>query len=595
MRNINTKKIMEDYINQENWRVKENSTISYSIGGSVLNNAEAITSRYWLTEIYDKDISDAHKDAYMHIHDLGWYGGYCSGWSLGDLIKKGLIGVNGRTSSAPPKHLSTLTNIMVNFIGIMANEFAGAQAYSSLDTYLAPFVKVDKLNYKEVKQAMQSFIFGLNFPNRWGSQAPFSNVTLDWTVPKDLKGSNAIVGGVEQDFTYGDCKIEMDMINKAFIEVMLDGDSNGRGHQYPIPTYSITKDFDWNEESENNKLLFEMTSKYGTPYFSNYVNSDMSPEDVRSMCCRLRLDLRELEKKNGGYFGSGENTGSIGVVTLNLPKIAYESNNKEDFFIHLEKYLNIAKRSLVIKREVLNKEFKNGLYPYAKEYLKDFSNHFSTIGILGGNEMCLNAKWIKKDIRSTIGSDFTLEVIKYIKNKLSDFQEETGELFNLEASPCESTTFRFAKHDRDKHKDIITAGEEGETPYYTNSTHLPVGYSEDIFDALDLQDKFQTEYTSGTVFHGFVGEKIKDWKITMKLVKGIAKNYSLPYYTISPTYSICKNHGYINGESPICPKCGESTEVYSRITGYYRAIQNWNDGKKQEFYDRKEYNIKLDK
>ena len=898
MKTINIKKTMEDYVRKNNWRVKENSTISYSIGGSVLNNAEAIQSRYWLTEEYDKDITDAHSDAYIHIHDLGWYGGYCSGWSLLDLIKKGLVGVNGRTSSAPARHLTTLANQMVNYIGIMANEWAGAQAFSSVDTYLAPFVKVDKLSYKEVKQAMQSLVFGLNFPNRWGcvddetevlsvdgfkkhnelqegdliytwnngilelnpvnkvvkkqfkgrlhqyingaynqtitpnhrtlvrkhnsdecvikkseeifdaktpyalpsmfknsaiggngmtpseillsafiytegsievrnesvhkikifkspnrwgneelidalaecdieyrtstqegefgtvnvyvmygdnarklyemvgktkkdidskflsmskeqaelflqtwtrldgnvdkfnmqydtdkigdklqqigilagyttyrtsrkntnyikvrrvesvkptvrseieydgivwcpsvdngtavfrkdgntyisgqSQAPFSNITLDWTVPEDLKHLKSIVGGKEQNFTYGDCKKEMDMVNKAFIEVMLEGDSQGRGHQYPIPTYSITDEFNWDEELENNKLLFEMTAKYGTPYFSNFVGSDMEPSDVRSMCCRLRLDLRELEKKNGGYFGAGENTGSIGVVTLNLPRMAYESSNEEGFYSTLEKYLNIAKRSLIIKREVLNESFKEGLYPYTKAYLKDFSNHFSTIGILGGNEMCLNAKWVKNDIRSETGQEFTLEVMDFIKNKLSDFQEETGELFNLEATPAESTTYRLAKHDRAKHKNIITAGEDGETPYYTNSTHLPVGYTEDIFDALDIQDKFQEKYTSGTVFHGFIGEKIDDWKIVMNLVKSISNNCTLPYYTISPTYSICPKCGYINGEHLICDKCGTTTEVYSRITGYYRAITNWNDGKKQEFYDRKEYKV----
>jgi len=842
MKNINTKDIMEDYIRKKDWRVTENSTVSYSIGGSVLSNAEAIQSRYWLTEVYDEDIAQAHKNADIHIHDLGWYGGYCftgdtrvkmldgssksfielvrdykdksfyvysvdkdgyktigiahtprktrvnselvnitldngeeirctpdhkillrnniyceakdlkigtslmtyytpsigkgykaintrgkksyahrfimekilgiellnsevvhhidgnksnndpsnlevisdtehkaleikknmqteiwknnnnirlvkynkseekrnaiselalkrerdeqgrfynskvtkielldykedvyditvdkyhnfaldngvvvhncAGWSLLDLIKKGLVSSGGRVASAPAKHLSTLTNQMVNYIGIMANEWAGAQAFSSFDTYLSPFVKKDNMKYKEIKQAIQSFIFGLNFPNRWGSQAPFSNITLDWIVPVDLADLKAIVGGIEQDFTYGECQNEMNLINKAFLEIMIEGDANDRGFQYPIPTYNITKDFDWDTEKENNKLLFEMTAKYGTPYFSNYINSDMDPSDVRSMCCRLRLDLRELEKKNGGFFGAGENTGSIGVVTLNLPRYAYISNSKEEFYSNLEKNLNIAKRSLDIKRKVLSVEFNNGLYPYTMEYLEDFSNHFSTIGLIGGNEACLNSDWVNGDIRSQEGQVFILEIFNFIKNKLSDFQEETGFLYNLEATPAESTTYRFAKHDRNKYKNIITAGEDGETPYYTNSTHLPVGYTEDIFDALDIQDQFQVEYTSGTVFHGFIGEKISDWETAMRLVKVISENYKLPYYTISPTYSICKTHGYLDGEVPICKYCGEHTEIYSRITGYYRSVGNWNDGKVQEFHDRKEYEIK---
>lgn len=592
MEEIKVKDIMEKYIHRRDWRVKENSTISYSIGGGVLQNSEAITSRYWLTELYDKDISDAHKDTNIHIHDLGWLGGYCAGWSLEDLISKGIMGVSGRTASKPAKHLFPLVNQIVNFIGIMANEWAGAQAFSSLDTYLSAFVKADNMEYSEVKQAIQSLIFGLNFPNRWGSQAPFSNVTLDWTVPKDLKNREAIVGGKKQDFTYGECKKEMDMINKAFLEVMLEGDADGNGHQYPIPTYSITKEFDWDEGSENNRLLFEMTSKYGTPYFSNYVNSDMNPEDIRSMCCRLRLDLRELERKNGGFFGSGDNTGSIGVVTINLPRLAYESENKKEFKANLIKYLNISKRSLEIKREVVNHYFNEGLYPYSKKYLNNLDNHFSTIGILGGNEMCLNADWVDGNISSQEGIEFTKEVFKIIKNKLADFQEETGNLYNLEATPAESTTYRFAKHDKERYPDIITAGENGETPYYTNSTHLPVNFTEDIFTALDIQDDFQTEYTSGTVFHTFLGQKISDWRTTMSLVKKIADNYRLPYYTISPTYSVCENHGYISGEYHKCPRCGDNTSVYSRITGYYRPINNWNDGKLQEFEDRREYGEK---
>ncbi len=588
------KSTVDKYLNLADWRVKENSTVTYSVGGLILSNSGAITANYWLSEVYDKEIEQAHKNADIHIHDLSMLTGYCAGWSLKQLIKEGLGGVVGKITSTPASHLSTLCNQMVNFLGIMQNEWAGAQAFSSFDTYLAPFVKVDNLSYKEVKQCIQSFIYGVNTPSRWGTQAPFTNITLDWVVPNDLAELNAIVGGKEMDFKYKDCEKEMAMVNKAFIELMIEGDANGRGFQYPIPTYSITKDFDWSD-TENNRLLFEMTTKYGTPYFSNYINSDMEPSDVRSMCCRLRLDLRELRKKSGGYFGSGESTGSVGVVTINMPRIAYLSKTEEEFFERLDKMMDISARSLKTKREVITKLLEVGLYPYTKRYLGTFNNHFSTIGLVGMNEACLNAIWLGKDLTHKEAQDFTEKVLNHMRNRLSDYQEKYGDLYNLEATPAESTSYRLAKHDRERYPDIITASSDDNAPYYTNSSHLPVGFTDDIFEALDIQDKLQTLYTSGTVFHAFLGEKLEDWKITMNLVRKIAENYKLPYYTMSPTYSVCKSHGYIAGEHYECPECGAKTEVYSRITGYYRPVQNWNDGKSQEFKERKTYNIATSK
>ena len=586
---LDYKKLVDNYLKALDWRVKENSTVTYSVGGLILSNSGAITANYWLSEVYDKEIADAHRNAEIHIHDLSMLTGYCAGWSLKQLIQEGLGGVTGKITSSPAKHLSTLCNQMVNFLGIMQNEWAGAQAFSSFDTYLAPFIKVDNLSYKEVKQGIQSFIYGVNTPSRWGTQAPFTNITLDWTVPNDLAELPAIVGGKEMPFKYKDCKKEMDMVNKAFIETMIEGDANGRGFQYPIPTYSITKDFDWSE-TENNKLLFEMTAKYGTPYFSNYVNSDMEPSDVRSMCCRLRLDLRELRKKSGGYFGSGESTGSIGVVTINMPHIAYLSKNKEEFYARLDRIMDISARSLKEKRNVISGLLDAGLYPYTKRYLGSFNNHFSTIGLVGMNETCLNAKWIQKDLTAKESQKFTVEVLNHMRNRLSDYQEKYGDLYNLEATPAESTSYRLAKHDKEKYPDIITANESG-TPYYTNSSHLPVGYTDDIFTALDIEDAFQTLYTSGTVFHAFLGERLSDWKNAALLVCKISENYKLPYYTLSPTYSVCSKDGYIAGEVWKCPKCGADTEVYSRITGYYRPVKNWNAGKTQEFKDRKTYSI----
>ena len=581
---------VNSYLSELDWRVKENSTVTYSVGGLILSNSGAITANYWLSEVYDEEIAKAHRNCDIHIHDLSMLTGYCAGWSLKQLIKEGLGGVPGKITSSPAGHLSTLCNQMVNFLGIMQNEWAGAQAFSSFDTYLAPFVRVDNLSQKEVEQCIQSFIYGVNTPSRWGTQAPFSNITLDWTCPADLKDLPAIVGGKELDFTYGDCQKEMDMVNKAFIELMIRGDANGRGFQYPIPTYSITRDFDWSE-TENNKLLFEMTAKYGTPYFSNYINSDMEPSDVRSMCCRLRLDLRELRKKSGGYFGSGESTGSVGVVTINMPRLAYLAKDKEDFYRRLDKMMDLAARSLKVKRTVITKLLEEGLYPYTKRYLGTFNNHFSTIGLVGMNEAGLNANWVRSDMTTAACQDFTQEVLDHMLERLKDYQEEYGDLYNLEATPAESTTYRFAKHDTEDFSDIITAAEPGGTPYYTNSSHLPVGYTEDIFSALDVQDKLQTMYTSGTVFHAFLGEKLPDWKAAANLVRKIAENYRLPYYTMSPTYSVCKNHGYLTGEVFSCPDCGEETEVWSRITGYYRPVKNWNAGKTQEYKDRREYNI----
>ena len=585
---LDYKNVVDNYLKINDWRVKENSTVTYSVGGLILSNSGAVTANYWLSEVYDKEIADAHRNADIHIHDLSMLTGYCAGWSLKQLIQEGLGGVVGKITSSPAAHLSTLCNQMVNFLGIMQNEWAGAQAFSSFDTYLAPFVKVDNLDYKQVKQCIQSFIYGVNTPSRWGTQAPFTNITLDWVVPNDMAELNCIVGGKEMPFKYKDCVKEMAMVNKAFIEIMIEGDANGRGFQYPIPTYSITRTFDWSE-TENNKLLFEMTAKYGTPYFSNYINSDMEPSDVRSMCCRLRLDLRELRKKSGGFFGSGESTGSIGVVTINMPRIAYLALDEADFYERLDKIMDISARSLKIKRNTVTTLLEAGLYPYTKRYLGTFNNHFSTIGLVGMNEACLNARWLRQDLTNPDAIQFTKDVLNHMRNKLSDYQELYGDLYNLEATPAESTAFRLAKHDKAKYPNIITANDEGMTPYYTNSSHLPVGFTEDVYKALDIQDGLQTLYTSGTVFHCFLGQKLPSWKSCMNFVRKIAENYHIPYYTMSPTYSVCKEHGYLVGEQFVCPHCGQKTEVYSRITGYYRPIQNWNDGKTAEYHNRKEY------
>ncbi|MBR4335613.1 MAG: ribonucleoside triphosphate reductase, partial [Clostridia bacterium] len=523
---LNYKEIVDSYLKAMDWRVKENSTVTYSVGGLILSNSGAITANYWLSEVYSGEIERAHREADIHIHDLSMLTGYCAGWSLKQLIREGLGGIPGKISSSPASHLSTLCNQMVNFLGIMQNEWAGAQAFSSFDTYLAPFVKVDNLTYKEVKQCIQSFVYGVNTPSRWGTQAPFTNITLDWTIPADLKNEPAIIGGKDMDFTYGDCEKEMAMVNRAFIEIMIDGDANGRGFQYPIPTYSITRDFDWSE-TENNKLLFEMTAKYGTPYFSNYINSDMEPSDVRSMCCRLRLDLRELRKKSGGYFGSGESTGSIGVVTINMPRIAYLSADETEFYSRLDRLMDLSAQSLKTKREVISKLLEGGLYPYTKRYLGTFANHFSTIGLVGMNEACLNARWLNCDLTHKEAQEFTKDVLNHMRERLSDYQEKYGDLYNLEATPAESTAYRLAKHDKKRFPDIKTASGDCGTPYYTNSSHLPVSFTDDIFSALDIQDELQTLYTSGTVFHAFLGQKMTDWRAAAALVRKIAENYKL--------------------------------------------------------------------
>jgi ribonucleoside-triphosphate reductase len=579
---------VNSYLNMLDWRVRENSTVTYSIGGLILHNSGTVTANYWLREMYDPQIGNAHREGDIHIHDLSMLSGYCAGWSLRQLIEEGLGGVRGKVSSSPARHLSTLVNQMVNFLGILQNEWAGAQAFSSFDTYLAPFVKIDNLSLKEVKQNIQSFVFGVNTPSRWGTQAPFTNVTLDWTVPKKMRDEPAIVGGKRLDFTYGDCQEEMDMINRAFLEILDEGDANGRGFQYPIPTYNITKDFDW--ENENAKLLFEITSKYGTPYFQNFINSDLDPDDVRSMCCRLQLDKRELKRRGGGLFGSDEFTGSIGVVTINLPRIAYLSKNETEFLERLSRVMELASRSLEVKRSVVEKLNGEGLYPYTRRYLKNFDNHFSTIGLVGMNEACVNARWIGKTIAENEGYNFSLRVLDFMRNRIMTFQETTGHLYNLEATPAESTSYRLAKIDKKKFPQIITAGKDG--PYYTNSSHLPVDFTSDVFSALDLQETLQQKYTGGTVFHAFLGEKISDWQTTRELVRKIACNYRIPYFTLSPTYSVCQTHGYLSGEQYSCPKCGAATEVYSRITGYYRPVQNWNIGKQEEFKRRKVYQIR---
>ncbi|MEL3899626.1 MAG: ribonucleoside triphosphate reductase [Treponema phagedenis] len=540
---------MDGYLSQSDWRVNENANVNFSLGGLILHNSGTLTANYWLKNIYSPEIAEAHQTAAFHIHDLSMFSGYCAGWSLRQLIQEGLGGVPDKITSKPAKHLSTLIQQIVNFLGIMQNEWAGAQAFSSFDTYLAPFVRSDALNETAVKQCLQSFIYGVNTPSRWGSQAPFTNITLDWVCPKDLANTPAVIGGEEQAFTYGDCQKEMDVINKIFIELMLEGDAAGRGFQYPIPTYNITADFNWN--SPNAKLLFEMTAKYGTPYFQNFINSDLNPSDVRSMCCRLQLDKRELRKRGGGLFGSDEFTGSIGVVTLNMPQIGYLAKTENDYFARLDYLLQLAKQSLQMKRKVVQRLLDGGLFPYTKRYLKHLNNHFSTIGICGMNESCLN--FLGKDIVSPEGKAFAEEVLTYMRQRLADFQEETGDLFNLEATPAESTSYRLARHDKQQFPDIIASGEDD--PYYTNSSQLPVMYTNDVFDALDHQESLQRKYTGGTVFHIFLGEAIKDWQACRDLVKAVASTYKIPYFSISPTFSICPKHGYLEGEQFECPHC----------------------------------------
>ena len=579
---LDYKSLVNRYLNALDWTMKENSTITYSIGGLILSNSGAITTNYWLSEAYDEEVAQAHRNGDIHIHDLSMLSGYCAGWSIKQLLLDGLGGVDGKISRGPAKHLDTLCDQLVNFLGIMQNEWAGAQSFSSFDTYLAPFVKVDQLSYKEVKQSIQNFIYGVNTSSRWGSQAPFTTITLDWNVPDHLKDVHAIVGGKEQDFTYGECKEEMDIINQAFMEVMMEGDYEGKIFQYPIPTYSITKDFNW-DVSKNNELLFEMSAKFGIPYFSNNRKKNtIIQNDERN--------LSQLYYKGGGYFGSGELTGSIGAVTINLVRIAYESNDEQDFYHILDHRMDISARCLKTKRTVITKLLENGLYPYTKRYLKNYDYHFSTIGLVGMNEACLNAKWIQKDLTNTNAQKFAKEVLEHMQKRLLEYQKQYGDLYNLEATPAESTAYRLAKMDCEKYPDMITANQTG-TPYYTNSSQLSPHTSIDIFTALDIQESLQNFYTSGTVFHVFVGERLSDWKSAEILVKKISEHYTLPYFTLSPTYSVCKNDGYLLGEVWKCPKCGEKTEVFSRITGYYRSVKNWNPGKLQEFKERVFYDV----
>ena len=551
---IDINKTMDGYLAQSDWRVNENANVNFSLGGLILHNSGTITANYWLNNIYSKEIAEAHKTAAFHIHDLSMFSGYCAGWSLRQLIAEGLGGVPDKITSTPATHLSTLVNQIVNFLGIMQNEWAGAQAFSSFDTYLAPFIRADHLTEKQVRQCIQSYIYGVNTPSRWGSQAPFTNITLDWVCPDDLKNKKAIVGGKEQDYTYGDCQKEMDIINKVFIELMIEGDANGRGFAYPIPTYNITRDFDWN--SENAKLLFTMTAQYGTPNFQNFVNSDLNPSDVRSMCCRLQLDKRELRRRGGGLFGADEFTGSIGVVTINMPQIGYLANNEDEFYKRLDYLMELAKESLCTKRKVIQKLYYSGLFPYTRRYLKTLVNHFNTIGLCGMNECCLN--FLGVNITDPKGKAFAEKVLQHMRERMQDFQEETGDLFNLEATPAESTSYRLARHDKEQFPDIITSGTN--EPFYTNSSQLPVDYTADVFEALDHQEALQTKYTGGTMFHIFMGEALKDWKSCADLVRTIASKYRIPFFTVSPTYSICKVHGYLIGQQFECPKCKAEKE-----------------------------------
>lgn len=585
---LDYKETVNNYVHEKNLRMRENATASYSVGGLILSNSGAITANYWLSEIYDAEISAAHRSGEMHLHDLTMLTGYCAGWSLEQLIKEGLGGVMGKIDSKPPKHLYSLCNQMINFLGVMQNEWAGAQSFSSFDTCLAPFVKSDNLPYKDVKNCIETFVFGVNTPSRWGTQAPFSNITLDWTVPEDMKDKHPVIGGREADFTYGDCQAEMDTVNRAFMEVMTEGDANGSGLAYPIPTYAIDADFDWSDKL-NNRLLFSMAAKYGTPYFANYNKSGLSKTDVRDMLRDVE-DKSLLRRRAGGFFGSGENSGSIGAVTLNLPRLAYLSDDEDDFYRRLDKLMDLAARSLEVKRSIITKLMNEGMYPYTKRYIQNFDRHFSTIGIVGMNEAGLNASWLCEGLADLRTRRFAREVLRHMLRRIQSYQVSTGHLYNLEATPAESTAYRMAREDKARYADIITASKNG-TPYYTNSTNMPVSFTDDLLEALDAQEDFQTMYTSGTVFHVFTEQALPDWQRAAEIVRMITENYRLPYFTLTPTFSICQKHGYLMGNQPICPVCGAHTDVYSRITGYYRPIGNWNDGKLQEFRDRVMYKI----
>lgn len=602
IRNMNsvliTDELLEGYLKNENWRVKENSNMSYSLQG--LNNhiAASISSRYWLNSIYDSKIRDAHISGDMHIHDLQLLGPYCVGWDLQDILVRGFGGVPGKIRSAPPKHFGSALGQVVNFFYTLQGESAGAQALANFDTLLAPFIRYDKLSYKIVKQEIQEFMFNMNVPTRVGFQTPFTNITLDLTPPKQLGEEPVVIGGQPQKESYKEFQAEMDMFNKAMAEVMLEGDADGRVFSFPIPTYNITKDFDWSNETLD--PLWKMTAKYGIPYFSNFVNSDMNPDDARSMCCRLRLDNRELRRRGGGFFGASPLTGSIGVVTINLPRIGYLATNKKDFYERLFAVMDLAKESLEVKREILEKFTDEGLYPYSRVYLssvkarfdKYWNNHFNTIGLVGLNEALVNFNGTS--LIDKKGHQLGEEILERMRERILGYQEKTGVLYNLEATPAESTAFRLASKDKKLFPEIKAANEvavqaTGVAPYYTNSSQLPVGFTDDLFEALDLQDSLQTKYTGGTVFHTFLGEKVTNIEATKALVKKIAENYELPYYTLTPTFSVCPNDGYLNGEKKVCPTCHSNCEVYSRIVGYLRPVQQWNVGKVAEYGDRTEY------
>jgi len=593
--------LVDQYLEKIDWQVQENSNMTFSLQG--LNNyiSSEISKVYWLNKIYPPEIRNAHIGGDFHIHDLNSLSVYCVGWDLQDLLIEGFRGVPGKAESKPAKHFRSALGQIVNFFYTLQGEAAGAQAFSNFDTLLAPFIRYDNLSYRDVKQALQEFIFNTNVSTRTGFQTPFTNVTLDLTVPQFMKDQPVIIGGKPQSATYGEFQEELDIFNKAFLEVMLEGDAKGRVFTFPIPTYSITRDFDW--DNPNIELLWEVTAKYGIPYFSNFINSDMRPEDVRSMCCRLRLNNRELQKRGGGLFGANPLTGSIGVVTINMPRLGYLSKSEDEFFDRLDRLMNLARESLEIKRKVLERFTEKDLYPYSKFYLREvkkrfgeyWKNHFSTIGLIGMNEACLNLLGV--DIGTDEGREFAIRVLSFMREKLIEFQEETGNIYNLEATPGEGTSYRLARIDKDKYPDIICANERefrefSAEPFYTNSTQLPVNYTDDIFYALDLQDEIQTMYTGGTVFHIFVGERIEDPESVKYLIKKICENYRLPYITITPTFSVCPSHGYIAGEYSLCPRCGEETEVYSRVVGYLRPVRQWNRGKQQEFKLRKTFSIR---
>jgi len=588
-----------EYLNDRDWQINENANTQKSING--LNNyvREEFTKNYWLHEIYPEDIRNSHIQGDIHIHDLGFFGPYCAGWDLRQIITNGFGGVSNKVESSPPKHLRSLLGQIINSTFTTQGETAGAQAWSSFDTYLAPYVRYDNLDYKQVRQAIQEFIFNLNVPTRVGFQCPFSNLTFDIIPPKTMRDQNAIYAGQLMPETYGDFQAEMDTINLAFCDVMMEGDAKGRVFTFPIPTINVTKDFNWN--SPVVEKYMEITAKYGIPYFSNYINSDLSPEDALSMCCRLRLNTSELRKRGGGLFGSNPLTGSIGVVTVNLPRLAYLSRSESEFFTRLWETMNIAKKSLEIKRNIIEEQTDNGLYPYSRNYLKDVKlksgsywfNHFNTIGLIGMNEAAMNLYGKEVDLTTEKGQDFAFRTIEYMRDVIKDIQEETGHYYNLEATPAEGTSYRLAKHDKERFPDIITAGKD--TPYYTNSSQLPVGFTDDIFETLDLQDKLQSMYTGGTVLHLYLGERVKDTETTKNLIRKVFENYKLPYISLTPTFSVCNDHGYISGEHFNCPTCGKPAEVYTRVVGYLRPVQNFNKGKRAEYADRVKYVIRNEK